>query len=142
MDKVNDNFFGVLVLDKYEEDVYRTSCVLNDKDVDIIIDYDLVKELDFFVDFIKDYDNKYELIKKETFNGILSIKNKDWRNEGEGEVSFDEIGKYLELEIVEFYGNCSVSLWFNDNDLFYGHYIIVDIKDITKTDLKVSFSLQ
>ena len=141
MDIVKDNFFGELILDKYEEDVYRTSYVLNDKEVDIIIDYDLVKELDFFVDFIKDYDNKYELIKNETFTGILSLKNKEWSNEGE-EISFDEIGKYLELEIVEFYGNCSVSLWFNDNDLFYGHYIIVDIKDIAKTDLKVSFSLQ
>ena len=141
MDIVKDNFFGELILDKYEEDVYRTSYVLNDKEVDIIIDYDLVKELDFFVDFIKDYDNKYELIKNETFEGILSLKNKEWSNEGE-EISFDEIGKYLELEIVEFYGNCSVSLWFNDNDLFYGHYIIVDIKDITKTDLKINFSLQ
>ena len=142
MDKVNDNFFGILVLDKYEEDVYRTSYVLNDKEVDIVIDYDLVKELDFLVDFIKDYNTKYELIKKETFEGILKLKNNQWRNEGEEESSLDEIDNHLELEIIEFYGNCSVSLWFNDNGLFYGHYIIVDIKDITKTDLKISFSLQ
>ena len=142
MDKVNDNFFGILVLDKYEEDVYRTSYVLDDCEVDVIIDYDLVKELDFLVDFIKDYNTKYELIKKETFEGILKLKNNQWRNEGEEESSLDEIDKHLELEIIEFYGNCSVSLWFNDNDLFYGHYVIVDIKDITKTDLKISFSLQ
>lgn len=142
MDIVNDNFFGQLVLDKYEEDVYRTSYVLDDCEVDVIIDYDLVKELDFLVDFIKDYNTKYELIKKETFEGILKLKNNQWRNEGEEESSLDEIDKHLELEIIEFYGNCSVSLWFNDNDLFYGHYVIVDIKNITKKDLKMSFSLQ
>lgn len=142
MDKVNDNFFGILVLDKYEEDVYRTSYVLDDCEVDVIIDYDLVKELDFLADFIKNYNTKYELIKKETFEGILKLKNNQWRNEGEEESSLDEIDWHLELEIIEFYGNCSVSLWFNDNELFYGHYVIVDIKDITKTDLKISFSLQ
>lgn len=142
MDIIKENFFGELILDKYEEDVYRTSYVINDCEVDIIIDYDLVKELDFLIDFIKDYNIKYELIKKETFEDILKLKNNQWRSEGEEESSLDEIERHLELEIVEFYGNCSVSLWFNDNELFYGHYVIVDIKDITRKDLKISFSLQ
>lgn len=60
---------------------------------------------------------------------LLPVKNDEWLEEDEDLVTEDIFTETIELSSVMIFSDGSFEVYFNDNDLFWGHSIKVDIND-------------
>lgn len=58
---------------------------------------------------------------------LVKLKNDEWLEENESEVSNDTFVSIIELNSVLAFSDGSFEVFFDDNDLFWGHAIKVDI---------------
>jgi hypothetical protein len=56
---------------------------------------------------------------------LLGLKNKSWLQEGEAEVSEAEFERRMDLDMISVEADGSFEFWHNDDDLFWGHAIMV-----------------
>jgi hypothetical protein len=56
---------------------------------------------------------------------LRTLKNENWLDEGEDEVTADDFRKLLTLSSVSVDPEGNVSFWFDDGDLFWGHSVVV-----------------
>lgn len=56
---------------------------------------------------------------------LLKLKNDNWRDDDEPEVSAEEFKSKMTLESITVHADGSFSFWHDDGDLFYGHAIKV-----------------
>lgn len=56
---------------------------------------------------------------------LLPTKNEGWLKDGERECTADQFRSSMELQSVSVHPNGSFEFWFGDNDLFWGHAIVV-----------------
>ena len=54
---------------------------------------------------------------------LLPLKNENWLDEDEAELSPDEFKDRMTLESITVYPSGSFDFWHNDGDLFWGHSI-------------------
>jgi len=58
---------------------------------------------------------------------LLELKNQDWREEDEAEVTGDEFKRPMRLEGIIVYTNGRAEFFYLDGDLFWGHCILVQM---------------
>jgi hypothetical protein len=66
-------------------------------------------------------------VKRFTTSALIKLKNDSWLDENEPPVSEESFMKTIELDSVLVFSEGSFDIYFNDNDLFRGHSIKVDI---------------
>jgi hypothetical protein len=57
---------------------------------------------------------------------LLPLKNDNWLDENEAEVTADQFRSRMMLDAVTVYPDGSFEFWHNDGDLFWGHAILID----------------
>lgn len=58
---------------------------------------------------------------------LVPLKNESWLGENEDDISNDEFIKRVQISNITFYEDGNTELVFEDDDLFLGHQIIVDL---------------
>jgi hypothetical protein len=58
-------------------------------------------------------------------NTLLELKNENWLDEGEEEVTKEEFASRMVLESIIAYPDGEYEFWYSDGDLFWGHSILV-----------------
>jgi len=58
---------------------------------------------------------------------LLPLKNEDWIEKNEEQLSEKQFIKHLNLTSILFFHDGSSQLGFDDGNLFFGHYIMVDL---------------
>lgn len=138
MDELKYEPFSILVLDKLYE-VYRASYVLHERKIDVTIDTDMVKEIDFLIDFLKVYDEWYQNItRQDVFKELLNKKNDYWIELGDKTVTLEELINKLTLKRIEFMLFPYITLIYCDNSMFYGHDIVVELSCIDYKNVSVN----
>jgi hypothetical protein len=126
MDELRYEPFDTLVLDKLYE-VYRTNYEFGNDEVDVTIDVEMVKELDFLIDFLKEYEGWFEnMIKTNDFKKLVNKKNGYWIELGDEKVTLDGMISATKLKKIEFMLFPYITLIY-DNELFYGHDVVVEV---------------
>jgi len=70
---------------------------------------------------------------------LLSLKNETWLDEEEEPLSEKEFVQKITLDSIIAFSDRSFTIYFNDNDLFWGHAIAVDVnKERTLTDANIA----
>lgn len=127
MDELIYNPFGLLILDKLYE-VYRTKYIFHKTEIDVTIDVDMVKEIEFLIDFLKDYDKWFKNItQKSLFEDLLKKKNDYWIELGDNKITKEELINKISLKRIEFMLFPYITLIYNDNNVFYGHDIVIEL---------------
>lgn len=60
---------------------------------------------------------------------LLDVKNEGWLNEGERPVDAEAFKTHLHLLSVQVEEDGSMQLTFEDNDLFWGHWVVIEVDD-------------
>lgn len=60
---------------------------------------------------------------------LLDLKNETWLEEGEEPLSQDKFRNTIALCSIIAFGDGSFTLYFDDNDIFWGHSIAVEIDE-------------
>ncbi|MCO5948793.1 MULTISPECIES: DUF2262 domain-containing protein [Mucilaginibacter] len=68
-----------------------------------------------------------ESVKQFTATSLIKLKNESWLDEDQPLVSEDVFINTIELDGVLVFSDGSFEVYFDDNDLFWGHTIKVDI---------------
>ncbi|MBD1385323.1 DUF2262 domain-containing protein [Mucilaginibacter rigui] len=66
-------------------------------------------------------------VKQFAANALIEDKNSEWLEENEAPVSEEAFMQTIEFKGVLAFSEGSFEIYFNDNDLFWGHTIIVDV---------------
>jgi hypothetical protein len=64
-------------------------------------------------------------IRSRAMNELLALKNENWRDEQEPEVTPAEFDERMKPESVTVYSDGGFEFWFEDGDLFFNHSILV-----------------
>lgn len=72
-------------------------------------------------------DENFERVTKFVANELLSLKNDQWLEEDEPAVSEADFLNTIELDGLNVFTDGSFEVLFKDGDLFWGHWINVDI---------------
>lgn len=127
MDELIYDPFGLLILDKLYE-VYRAKYIFHKTEIDVTIDVDMVKEIDFLIDFLKYYDKWFKNItQKSLFEDLLKKKNDYWIELGDNKITKEELINKISLKRIEFMLFPYITLIYNDNNVFYGHDIVIEL---------------
>ena len=127
MDELICDPFGLLILDKLYE-VYRTKYIFHKTEIDVTIDVDVVKEIEFLIDFLKYYDKWFKNItQKSLFEDLLKKKNDYWIELGDNKITKEELINKISLKRIEFMLFPYITLIYNDNNVFYGHDIVIEL---------------
>lgn len=127
MDELIYDPFGLLILDKLYE-VYRAKYTLHKTEIDVTIDVDMVKEIEFLIDFLKYYDKWFKNItQKSLFEDLLKKKNDYWIELGDNKITKEELINKISLKRIEFMLFPYITLIYNDNNVFYGHDIVIEL---------------
>lgn len=65
-----------------------------------------------------------ETLKNKMVDEMIVLKNNDWLQEDEEHISILKFKKEMKLYSIVIYDGGSIELYFQDNDMFYGHDII------------------
>jgi hypothetical protein len=60
---------------------------------------------------------------------LLSLKNETWLEEGEAPMTNEKFIETIELDGILAFSDGSFSLYFDDNDIFWGHSIVVEVEE-------------
>ena len=60
---------------------------------------------------------------------LLSLKNETWLEEGEAPMTNEKFVETIELDGILAFSDGSFSLYFDDNDIFWGHAIVVEVEE-------------
>lgn len=69
---------------------------------------------------------------------LLPLKNETWLEDQEEPITEEEFIETLDLEGITAFSDESFSLYFDDNDMFWGHSIVVDVKDNVLIDANLA----
>lgn len=75
----------------------------------------------------------YNKVILEAESSVIELKNDSWlsENENSGEEEFpitaEELKKKISLNSISFFEDCSSEICYNDGDVFWGHYIVIDV---------------
>jgi len=75
-----------------------------------------------------------ENVKRFTASALIELKNDSWLEEDEEHISEDIFIKTIELDGILAFSDGSFEIYFNDNDLFFGHSIKVDVNQSFKLE--------
>ena len=59
---------------------------------------------------------------------MLSLKNETWLEEDEEPLTKERFAEIITLKSIAAYSDGSLTLYFDDNDIFWGHSIVVNVK--------------
>ena len=89
----------------------------------------MVKEIEFLIDFLKYYDKWFKNItQKSLFEDLLKKKNDYWIELGDNKITKEELINKISLKRIEFMLFPYITLIYNDNNVFYGHDIVIELK--------------
>jgi hypothetical protein len=78
-------------------------------------------------------------IKAFSASKLTEIKNVSWLEDGEEAISEQGFIQKMELDAINAFSEGSFNVFFNDNDLFWGHSIIVNVNsDFTLEDAEIA----
>lgn len=69
---------------------------------------------------------------------LLRLKNETWLEDQEEPITQEAFIETLELEGITAFSDGSFSLYFDDNDIFWGHSIVVDVEDNVLIDANLA----
>lgn len=78
---------------------------------------DILTWLEEHIDTVKDFAS----------TSLLETKNDAWLEDGETALTVEKFKQSISLDNVVAFSNGSFEVFFDDNDLFWGHAIMVDI---------------
>lgn len=87
---------------------------------------------------VENYERYRKMAADYAVNGLLELKNDNWLEEGEMELSADQFKTSMKLEEITVEADGDVTFWHHDGDLFWGHSIqvCIDANDkCTGTDI-------
>lgn len=70
-----------------------------------------------------------ETIEDKMVEEMLALKNETWLEEGETKLSKDQFQKEIKINVVITYEDGSIEIYYNANDLFWGHEIQTSLDD-------------
>lgn len=76
--------------------------------------------------FIVENQDKFDKEWREFSAKELTELANDWAEEGTPSISEEEFAKRLEISSITIYSNGNYTIYYNDDDLFYGHSIEID----------------
>lgn len=120
-------------LDSSEEEYFFSTTIKNNPvEVSLIATPDeleksnILERVDKCLEWIEQNESK---ITEEVCKRLISLKNKTWIESDSDKVTTEEFIAKLKLESIVFYKNGSLSVYYDDGDLFWGHIISVSIDD-------------
>lgn len=60
---------------------------------------------------------------------LLELHNESWREDDEAEISREDFCSRIKITSVNFEGEGDITIYFDDDDLFWGHVIVVQINE-------------
>ena len=69
---------------------------------------------------------------------LLRLKNETWLEDQEEPITRETFIETLELEGITAFSDGSFSLYFDENDIFWGHSIVVDVEDNVLIDANLA----
>ena len=60
-------------------------------------------------------------------NEMIALKNDLWLGEEELPITVEDFRKRISIDSIIFYEDCSSAIYCNDDDIFWGHAIEIDI---------------
>ena len=69
---------------------------------------------------------------------LLSLKNETWLEGQEEPLTKEEFIERLELESILAFSDGSFSLYFDDNDIFWGHGVVVNVENSVLLDVNLA----
>ncbi len=124
-----DGVFGTLTLDR-SVDWYTAKTVWNGHSVKLNCSVEAPDDLDEALQIARslwrDQDGWKQRIEDFAVAELLPLKNDNWLDEDEAEVTADQFRSRMTLEAVTVYPDGSFEFWHNDGDLFWGHAILID----------------
>jgi hypothetical protein len=149
--KLSEDFFEKFPQAKKKENyagkntlvTYSTKITLFGNKVEITYDPSEIElNEDKFIDLINEKLNWISENKETIKNGIakklVPLKNDSWLDENEPEISNSEFIKRIQLNGITFYEDGNSELNFDDDNLFYGHQIVADLKNNKLTDISIN----
>ena len=70
----------------------------------------------------------YEIIRDFCASKLLSLKNETWLEEDEEPLTKERFAEIITLKSIAAYSDGSLTLYFDDNDIFWGHSIVVYVR--------------
>ncbi len=121
---ITDDILGELTLNK-NLDIFTGTVMWGNDEVSISIDEE---DCSAAIDACKKMLSQYEKWDKEARKiaaDILTETANDWADDEE-DITKDEFAKRLQISNIEVYSDGEFSIYFDDDDMFAGHCIIVD----------------
>lgn len=78
------------------------------------------------VAIMENIDENIETARKFAASQLLELKNKTWLEDGEEPITAEEFAERLVLSEVISMGDI-IEFWFDDDDIFWGHQVRVDL---------------
>ena len=133
---VKNDLFGDLV---YNEELtfYQCNIEVDETQFELIIDYCEPEKFDIIIKNAETLLNIIFLNKmlSEMAEEMIDLKNDNWLNEDEitgeleQEITIDEFRKQIYIESFYFKENFTATIYCNDNNLFWGHSININIDE-------------
>ena len=114
-------------------DHYRTRLV-TEQDKKILLDIKVLKKenalekkIEFCNAIVEWFKKNAHAVKEFAAEEMLELKNDNWLEEGEEELTEEEFVKKMEINSVFIDTDNAVSLYYDDGDMFWGHAIVVQL---------------
>lgn len=117
---------------KFNDYTYEGVIIINDIKVEIFITIDnkqddTKKMISFANEFIEWFKKNHMQAKRYAASKLLEVKNDAWIKADEEIVNEDNFVNKMVLESISINNDKSATVFYQDNDLFWGHAIIVEI---------------
>jgi hypothetical protein len=123
-----DDTLGRFILDK-RFDIYTKKIEWDNKNVELNIEKYKGKRLsDAFItanEFIREQIMWDQKVKKFAANKLLKLKNEEWLEENEKEITLEQFVERINVENINIFSRKRFEIYFDDGDIFWGHEIIV-----------------
>lgn len=121
-----NGFFGTLTLDR-RPSWYTTGTSWNGEPIDLNLSVEGPEELDATLEAARAlWDDEAawnHRIQDYAVQQLLPLKNENWLDEDEAELTAEQFKSRMRLEAVTVYPDGSFEFWHDDGDLFWGHSI-------------------
>jgi hypothetical protein len=124
----DDDFFGRFTFDR-GPDWYTANVDWNGESISLHLSVEQSDKIDVPLGFARELWNNQSTWNQRAqdfaVQELLSLKNEDWLDEDETELTPEQFKRRMRLEEIEVRSDGSFRFWHDDGNLFYGHSIEV-----------------
>ncbi len=128
---LKDSFFGQLSLDK-DLDSFITEHLFKDRKIELSFSNTTAEQMTSNLRRTEVLLTQLQEIEEAMIEEMLSLKNENWLDEGEAELTKSAFQKEVSIYGINIYEEGDTEIYYKANDLFWGHEIQVSLDDDNK----------